>query len=565
MPYVLGIICYGWHEAAAVLINDGKIIAAAEEERFSRKKFDNNFPEQSISFCLDHAGIEAQDLAAIGYGFNPRRKMINKALHVARYFPRSINLLTTRGDLFKKMNAIESEIRQKLRFTGPVYKLNHHLGHAASTFYPSSFEESAIMAIDGAGDWESCWWGAGRGNKITEMGTLDWPLSLGHIYTAFTEFLGFSAFSDEYKVMGLAPYGTPRFVREMEKIFWPTKSGFGVDFGYFNFPTGHFPRFGKKIVQTFGEPLRGTDGDIAQHYRDVAASVQAQLEVIIAHLTRMVVLQTGLKTICLAGGVGMNCVANGKLISQGIVQRVFVPPCASDAGVALGAAYLAHLKVCGQLNRQPMETALLGSEYNDMEIEKAIRCNGLEGQRVENPSCVAAELLSQGKVIGWYQGRFEFGQRALGARSILADPRKAEMKEVINRKVKFREPFRPFAPSVLEERVYDFFRCAYPVPFMTEVYPVRDDKKAVIPAVTHEDGTARIQTVSKKVNPRYWELINRFGELTGVPVVLNTSFNVKGQPIVNTPGQAVETFLNTDIDALVCGNFLVQKLGSSSV
>jgi carbamoyltransferase len=558
MPYVLGIICYGWHEAAAVLINDGQIIAAAEEERFSRKKFDNGFPSQSIDFCLKQGGISANDLKAIGYGFNPRRKVVNKALHIARYFPRSINLLTTRGDLFKKMNGIQGEIRDKLKFSGPIYQLNHHLGHAASTFLPSPFEESAIMAIDGAGDWESCWWGAGRGNQITEMGTLDWPLSLGHIYTAFTEFLGFSAFSDEYKVMGLAPYGTPRFVGEMEKIFWPTKDGFGVDFNYFNFPTGHFPRYGDKIVQTFGPALKNTE-EVPEHFRDVAASVQAQLEVIIAHLTRMVVKRTGLKTICLAGGVGMNCVANGKLISQGIVERVFVPPCASDAGVALGAAYLAHLKVTGGLKRQPMETALLGADYTDAEIETAIRCQGLEPKRVENPSIVAAELLSEGKVIGWYQGRFEFGQRALGARSILADPRKAEMKEIINRKVKFREPFRPFAPSVLEERVSEFFHCSHSVPFMTEVYPVREEKKAIIPAVTHEDGTARLQTVSKKVNRPYWELIHHFGERTGVPVVLNTSFNVKGQPIVNTPGQAVETFLNTDIDALVCGNYLVLK------
>ena len=562
MPYVLGIICYGWHEAAAVLINDGEIIAAAEEERFSRKKFDNSFPEQSIAFCLKQAGIQANDLKAIGYGFNPRRKMINKALHIARYFPRSINLLTTRGDLFKKMNAIESEIRQKLDFRGPVLRLNHHLGHAASTFFPSPFEESAIMAIDGAGDWESCWWGAGRGNKITEMGTLDWPLSLGHIYTAFTEYLGFSAFSDEYKVMGLAPYGSPKFLGEMEKIFWPTPNGFAVDFSYFNFPTGHFPRFGNKIVEKLGPPLKDTE-EIPQHFRDVAASVQAQLEVIISHLTRMVVKRTGFRTICLAGGVGMNCVANGKLISEGIVDRVFVPPCASDAGVALGAAYIAHLQVIGTLNRKPMETALLGSEYSEAEIEKAIRCNGLEGKLVENPSRVAAELLSQGKVIGWYQGRFEFGQRALGARSILADPRKAEMKEIINRKVKFREPFRPFAPSVLEEHASEFFHCSHNVPFMTEVYPVRPEKKAVIPAVTHEDGTARIQTVSKKVNPRYWELIHHFGQLTGVPVVLNTSFNVKGQPIVTTPAQAVETFLNTDIDALVCGNYLVMKKSSA--
>ena len=561
MSYALGIICYGWHEAAAVLVNDGHVVAAAEEERFTRKKFDSSFPERAIAFCLKRAGIQSKDLAAIGYGFDPRRKLFQKVVHLARYFPGAIHLFMSRREILQRMNGFEKTLREKTNFTGPVYRLNHHLCHAASTFFSSPFAEATILTLDGVGDWEACWWGRGRGHQIEELGTIDWPLSLGHIYAAFTEFLGFQAFSDEYRVMGLAPYGKPTLTKEMAKLFWPTEKGYDVDFNYFGFSTGKIPRYSAKLVEKFGPPLRGNEIEIPESYRNLAASLQAQIEIVISHLARLAVAQTGVKKLCLAGGVAMNCVANGKLLSEKIADEIYVPSCASDAGVALGAAFLAHLKSTGGLRREVLSTALLGPDYSDAEIQAAICAHKLPFEKIENPSACAAELLSQGKVIAWFQGRMEFGQRALGARSILANPRRAEMKDIINAKVKFREPFRPFAPSVLEENANDFFHCTSKVPFMTEVYDVREEKKIIIPAVTHVDGTARLQTVSKSVNPLYWNLIKQFGERTGVPVVLNTSFNVKGQPIVNTPTEAMETFLKTDIDALICGNFLVAKNG----
>lgn len=559
VPYTLGVSCYSWHEASAVLVNSGQVIAAAEEERFTGKKFDNSFPENAIAFCLKQAGIRSRDLAAIGYGFNPRRKLLRKALHLARYFPDSLHLLSTRGQTLRQMNGIVSDLRQRLGFSGPVYRLNHHLCHAASAFFSSPFEEAAILTMDGIGDWEACWWGRGRGTGIQQTGSINWPHSLGHVYTAFTEYLGFQPFSDEYRVMGLAPCGQPAFAKEMAEIFWPTRDAYAVNLDYFVFPTGHIPRYSARLVERFGPPRSPDSDQIEQRYRDIAASVQGQLEVVVEHLVRKLLGQTGLKQICLAGGVAMNCSANGKLLAKQIVEQLYVPPCVSDAGTSLGAAYLAHLNSAGSLRRSVLQTALLGPDYSDAEIEAAIRDRQLAPEKLTDPPARAAELLSQGRVIGWLQGRMEFGQRALGARSILADPRQADMKEIINAKVKFREPFRPFAPSVLEERVNEFFHCDHSAPFMTEIYAVRAEKKAVLPAVTHVDGTARVQTVCKSENPIFWELIKRFDDLTGVPVVLNTSFNVKGQPIVNTPAEAVDTFLNTDLDALICGNWLLLK------
>jgi carbamoyltransferase len=563
VPYTLGIICYGWHEAAAVLVNDGHVVAAAEEERFTREKFDAGFPGQAIAFCLKRAGIQSRDLAAVGYGFNPRRKLLQKALHLVRYAPGSINLLTTRTGRLQRMNSITADLRERIGFSGPVYRFNHHLCHAASTFFASPFPEAAILTLDGIGDWEACWWGRGHGSQIEELGAINWPRSLGHVYAAFTEYLGFKTFSDEYRVMGLAPCGQPVFVREMAEIFWPTRDGYDVNSDYFTFPTGHVPRFSAKVVEKFGPPLAHPGQEIPEHYRNIAASLQAQLETVVEHLVRLLTRQTGLRRLCLAGGVAMNCVANGKLLSKKIVDEIYTPPCASDAGTALGAAWLAWLKTGRPLQRQVLQTAMLGPEYTEAEIDAAFRAGHLQAETVEDPAGSAAELLSQGKVVAWFQGRMEFGQRALGARSILADPRRAEMKEIINAKVKFREPFRPFAPSVLEERANDFFHCDRPAPFMTEVYAVRAEKRPVIPAVTHVDGTARLQTVRKSVNPLYWQLIWKFGELTGVPVVLNTSFNVLGEPIVNTPAEAVATFLKTDLDALICGNRLVVKTRNS--
>lgn len=559
MAYALGVICYGWHESAAVLVKDGAVVAAAEEERFSRRKFDSSFPKEAIAFCLAQAGIRPADLCAIGYGFDPRRQLPAKALHLIRHFPASLELITKRGPLLDRMNTIEQDFREKLAYGGPVYRLNHHLCHAASTFFSAPFERAAILTLDGAGDWESCWWGSGTGTQIRQIGTVNWPDSLGHIYAAFTEYLGFQPFSDEYKVMGLAPYGTARYVDKIEPIFYATETGYRLNFDYFDFQTGKVPRYSQKLVDTFGPPLDQTENTVPEHYRDIAASLQLHLERVIFHLVDLATQAADSRNLCLAGGVAMNSVANGKILSKGLVDALYVPPCASDAGVALGAAYLAHLRSTGQLQRQELRSALLGPAYGEAAIAAAIAKAGLSAERVDDPAQTAAELITAGNVVGWYQGRMEFGQRALGCRSILADPRRAEMKDIVNTKIKFRETFRPFAPSVLEEHVNEYFDCPSPSPFMTEVYPVLSEKQSVIPAVTHVDGTGRVQTVAKAVNPLYWHLIHHVYSLTGVPVVLNTSFNVKGQPIVNTPAEAIETYLQTEMDALVCGPFKLVK------
>jgi carbamoyltransferase len=561
MSYTLGVICYGRHESAAVVVESGRVVAAAEEERFSRRKFDPDFPACSIDFCLRQAGIRARDLSAVGYGFDPRRRLLAKAAYAARRFPTSAALINSGWRLSRKMNGIERDLAEHIGYRGQVFRFNHHLCHAASTFFASPFDSAAILTLDGAGDWESAWWGKGTGTRIEGIEHIDWPQSLGHVYSAFTEYLGFEPFADEYKVMGLAAYGEPRYLDAMREIFRETGRGYHIDLSYFNFQSARPPRYSRKLVKLFGAPLRETDGDVPQYYRDVAASAQRQLERVVSHLARRLVAATGERRLCLAGGVAMNSLANGRLLDEGIVDELYVPPCASDAGVALGAAYLAHLKVTGTLERAELKTAALGPAYDDAAILEAIRTHDLNVRQVGDPTGEAARLISEGKIVGWFQGRMEFGQRALGSRSILADPRRTEMKEIVNARIKFREPFRPFAPSVLAERAHEYFERADGNYFMTRVCAVRADKREIIPAVTHVDGTARVQAVERETLPLYWKLIKTFGDLTGVPVVLNTSFNVRGQPIVNTPTEAVETFLATTLDALCCGNYLVTRTG----
>jgi carbamoyltransferase len=563
VSYALGVICYGRHESAAVVVESGRVVAAAEEERFSRRKFDPDFPARAIDFCLRQAGITANDLSAVGYGFDPRRRLFAKAAYAARRFPSSAALINSGWRLSRKMNGIERDLRERSGYSGQVFRFNHHLCHAASTFFASPFDAAAILTLDGAGDWESAWWGKGAGTHIEASAKIDWPQSLGHVYSAFTEYLGFEPFADEYKVMGLAAYGEPRYLDAMSEIFRGTPRGYHVDLSYFNFQSARPPRYSRRLVELFGAPLTNTDGDVPQHYRDVAASAQRQLERVVSHCARLVVEATGERRLCLAGGVAMNSLANGKLLDEDIVDELYVPPCASDAGVALGAAYLAHLKSVGTLERTELKTAALGPEYDDAQVLEAIRACGLNARAVDDPAGEAARLVAAGKIVGWFQCRMEFGQRALGSRSILADPRRAEMKDVVNARIKFREPFRPFAPSVLAERAPEYFDNARGNYFMTRVCTVRADKRQVIPAVTHVDGTARVQLVERETLPLYWKLIKTFDELTGVPVVLNTSFNVRGQPIVNTPEEAVETFLSTALDALVCGNCLITRTGEN--
>ncbi len=448
MTYTLGIICFGLHESAAVLVSEGRVIAAAEEERFSRNKFDAAFPLHAINFCLDFAQIKARDLSGVGFAFDPRRKTLQKVAHIVRYFPKSINLFLRTRHRMSSAGGFHSDFRKSLNYDGTIVSYNHHLCHAASSFFASPFESSSILVIDGVGDWESVWWGQGEGTKIQVLGKINWPFSLGHIYAAVTEYLGFKPFSDEYKVMGLASYGKPSLRKEVAEVFFPTPTGFGVNFKYFDFQFGGPKRFSRHFVSKFGPPAKDPDA-VDSRYRDIAASFQEQLENVLFALVEMLVKKTGDRRLCLAGGVAMNCVANGKLLSSGIVRDLFVPPCASDSGAALGAAYLmAKTTANASFTRAPLETAHLGPEYESRRILNAIQARGLMATEPKSVTEKAAELLAGGSVLGWFEGRMEFGQRALGARSILADPRQTDMKDLITVKVKFRETFRPFAPSI---------------------------------------------------------------------------------------------------------------------
>ncbi len=559
MTMTLGLFCHQVHESAAVLVRDGKVVAAAEEERFSRKKMDSSYPRNAIDYCLKQGCISGKQLDAVGYGWAAGSRLASKASFFVRHLPKSLSMLPMMRTMSGRTGEVEGLARRHLGFDGPFLRLNHHLCHAASALFSSSFDRAAILTIDGSGEWECAWGGVGDGRRLENLWVVDWPHSLGHVYAALTEYLGFEPLFDEYKVMGLAAYGEPRYMEQIEQLFFPTPDGYRVDERFFNFHLSRRPRYGQRLVEMFGPPVGKSCEKIPERYRHIAASLQAQAERVMLHLVERLVKETGLRRLCLAGGVAMNSVANGRIVREGLVDEIYVPPCASDSGAALGAAYLAQLSLDGQTRPEPAPSALLGPEFDDSQIVQALSDRHLVFRAVEAPAETAAQLLAQGKVIGWFQGRMEFGQRALGARSILADPRRAEMKDVVNEKIKFREEFRPFAPAILAEKQTEYFEHSSPSPFMTQVYPIRQEKWEVIPAVTHVDGTGRVQTVGDESNALFRELIRCFDEMTGVPVVLNTSFNVKGEPIVNTPGEALDTFLRTDMDAVILGNHLAMK------
>ncbi|MDP6084515.1 MAG: carbamoyltransferase C-terminal domain-containing protein [Nitrospinota bacterium] len=555
---ILGFYCFGRHDSSVSLVRDGNILAAAEEERFSRRKFDREFPASALAFCLEWGGVDVRDLEAVAVAWNPRAHRKEKVLHVLRHFPASIRIFIQSSGRHVQLDNARGHFTKRTGYRGPFHPINHHLAHAASAFYPSPFEEAAVLTVDGVGEWETVWMGKGKGTDLERLRSQGWPHSLGAVYTAVTQFLGFQIFSDEYKVMGLAPYGEPARLDRFREIITLTDKGFRVDPAYFGYHVGRENFFSKRFVQTFGSP-REPDGPVEKQHEDLAASLQARTEEVLIHLARIARIESGSPNLCLAGGVALNSVAVGKIIDEGVADRIFIPPCAGDAGVSLGAALYVSHAVLGMDRAAPLRDARLGPEWGEAHMRAALAGGGLEYEVSADVISAAASALAGGEVIGWFQGRTEFGQRALGARSILADPRRAEMKDIINAKVKFREAFRPFAPSVQEERLSEFFHGTLPCPFMTQVYRVRDGARDLIPAVTHVDGTGRVQTVARDSNPLYWELLQAFGAKTGVPILLNTSFNVKGEPIVNTPEDAVACFLKADLDLLCMGNLLARK------
>ena len=586
--YVLGLSAF-YHDSAACLLRDGEIIAAAQEERFTRKKGDASFPRHAVRYCLQAAGIAPSELAYVGFYDKPLLKferILETYLGVA---PKGFTSFRMAGPVWLKEKLFtDRDIHRALDgYEGDVLYAEHHESHAASAFFPSPFAEAAILTVDGVGEWATAAFGVGRGDDFELFNELHWPDSLGLLYSAFTYYSGFKVNSGEYKLMGLAPYGEPAYVDVIyrELVDLREDGSFTLNQNYFNYLTGLTMTNGA-FDRLFGGPPRVPESPLTQREMNLARSIQVVCEEVLLRMARTVHRETGMPNLCLAGGVALNCVANGRLLREGPFQQLWIQPAAGDAGGALGVAQLIWHRYCRQPRavmpeRDGMKGALLGPEFSPEEIEACLASHGAAYERLERSGLLrrAAELLAQGKVVGWFDGRMEFGPRALGARSILGDPRNPCMQAQMNLKIKFREGFRPFAPSVLRERVSDYFDLACDSPYMLLVAPVKQDRqipmtaeqralwgidqlnvpRSDIPAATHIDYSARIQTVTRETNPNYYDLIREFERLTACPVLVNTSFNVRGEPIVCTPADAYRCFMRTHLDHLVLGPFLLDK------
>ncbi len=575
--YILGINAY--HAgASACLIKDGQLIAAVEEERFNRIKYAAGFPVESIRYCLEQAGITAHDLDHIGISKDPTANMYKKILYTLRRRP-SLRLIKDRLAHMGEVQDIKKTFCQALGIEpaavqAEFHNVEHHRAHLASAFFVSPFQEAALLSVDGFGDFVSTMIGRGSGNKIEVLDTVNFPYSLGIFYTAVTQWLGFTKFGDEGKVQGLAAYGQPVCLDNLRKIVRLKPDGqFDLDLDYFinwsevvnmtweegspSLATVYSPKF----VTKFGAP-RHPHTEVTPAQANMAASLQLMLEEAEFHVIRHLQQVTGLKALCMAGGVALNSTVNGKILPQTPFTDIFIQPAANDAGTALGVAYYIYHQLLGMPRCFVMDRAYTGPSFRNGTVESALQRHNLAYQThdLDEMSKRVAQLLAEGKVVGWFQGNMEWGPRALGNRSILADPRRDDMKDILNARVKHREKFRPFAPSILMESVGDYFDQTYPDPFMIKVYNVLEHKRKEIPAVTHIDGTGRLQTVGKEQNPLYWQLIKEFENITGVPIVLNTSFN-ENEPIVCRPEEAIECFLRTRMDALAIGNYLIEKEG----
>ena len=590
--YILGISCF-YHDSAATLLHDGDLVAAAQEERFTRKKNDYGFPQLAIEFCLRQAGITLEDLGYVVFYEKPLPKFERILMSMLSTYPRSWKVFReAMVAWFQEKLWVKSIMMDKLGLPAEkVLFVEHHLSHAASAFFASPFEEAAVLTIDGVGEWTTtalgratASWEDGTLNRIDLTSELRFPHSLGLLYSAFTAWLGFEVNEGEYKVMGMAPYGRPLYMDRLEKMLTIHSDGsFHLNMDYFSYHYSPERTFNDRFVRLWGEPrvhdteffCETTGHDLTgreaiakrnQYYADVAASIQRLTEETLLKMVNHLHEQTGLDHLVMAGGVGLNSVANGRIMRESPFHQIYIQPAAGDAGGALGAALYAYHVLLGQPRRFIMEHAYYGEAFDEDTCRQFLEINNIPYEFVEDERLLAdrvSDALVSGQVVGLFQGRFEWGPRALGNRSILADPRTAEMKNIVNVKIKFREPFRPFAPVVPEERAAEFFdlqRAAgqYPQRFMLMVSDVLEDKQAIIPAVSHM-GTGRLQTVRREWNPRYYDIIEAFGAKTGVPVLMNTSFNLRGEPIVTTPANAFNTFSKSDIDLLVLERFLVHK------
>lgn len=558
--YILGISCF-YHDSAACLIKDGELVSAVQEERFSRIKHDWRFPLNAINYCINEAGISINEIEIISFYEKPILKFERVLETLLSVAPRGYKaFIDTIPSWIKQKLWLPSIIKKHLGYSEKILYSEHHLSHAAGSFFLSPFDESAILTIDGVGEWATASYGCGKGNKILITHEMYFPNSLGLLYSAFTSYLGFSVNDSEYKVMGMAPYGSPVYYDLITRQIVDIKEDGSIrlNLKYFSFQYGK-RMFNKNLESVFGIPKRIPESPINKEHFDIAASIQKVIEDIIMKMAHHVHKETRMKNLCLAGGVSLNCVANGRLLREGPFENIFIQPASGDAGGAIGAAYIAYHHYLKNSDRHPLRTTYLGPSFSNEEIRQFLLENSIRFVELKDRDLIdkTAALLSEGKVIGWFQGRMEFGPRALGNRSILADPRIPEMKDIINKKVKFREAFRPFAPAVLIEHVRDFFDISVESPYMLLTAQVLSDR---IPAVTHLDRSARIQTVKEVDNPVFHSLLKRFGEITGIPVLLNTSLNLKGEPIAMTPRDAYSCFIRSGMDCLVLGNFIISKV-----
>jgi len=574
---ILGINAYHADSSAAIF-RDGVLIAATEEERFRRVKHWAGFPSQAIGFCLKEAGISLHEVDHIAIGRDPYAKLARKILFLMKNPGGGFRAVMDRlanakkvASLAEEFKSLDSSLDEKI-IKSRIHHVEHHRSHLASAFFASPFEEAAILSIDGSGDFTTTMTAVGRGNQMEVLDSVDFPDSVGLFYTAFTQLLGFPHYGDEYKVMGLAPYGDPKYVDQLkevlvfdsngmfhlnQKYFRSAKSGI-ISYGEDHIPVVA-PLFTDYMIDKFGAE-RKRDEPLTQYHKDLGASVQRITELLIFHILNALQKKTGLKNICIAGGVAQNSVANGKLTRNTAFEKIYIPSAGHDAGISMGSALYVYNQVLKQPRQLPQYSAFTGSRFSNEEIETYLQSRGITYIRyTENEiyDIITKQLIDSG-VVGWFSGRAEFGPRALGARSIIADPRRADAKDLLNSKIKRRESFRPFAPSILKEYVGEYFEVTDDVPFMEKVFPIRKEKQSLIPAVTHVDGTGRLQSVDRNTAPRYYQLIETFRQKTGIPILLNTSFN-ENEPIVNSPEHALDCFLRTNMDMLVLENCVITR------
>lgn len=590
--YILGISCF-YHESAACLLQNGEVVAASSEERFTRKKHDNSFPENAVKFCLDVANITQQDLDYVVFYEKPFWKFHRILLSALASYPESLGYFTeAMKEWLTSKLWTKAILKEKLKISSKkILFVPHHISHSAASFYPSGFETASIMTFDGVGEWTTTTFGKGEDTKISINKEIRFPHSLGLLYSVFTAFLGFEVNDGEYKVMGMAPFGKPRFLKEVKKLITIHRDGsYSLNMDYLSYHKSTKKTFNEKFIKLFGEP-RPKDlhfftvnsgypsyfgpkpqnyknlTTLNQHYADIAASIQEVTEEVLLVAAENLFKETKNSNLCIGGGVGLNSVANGKLLQRGPFKKIFIQPAAGDDGGAMGASLYVYHNLLGKPRKFIQKNSFFGKKYSNEEIKKVLDSKKIKYKKYKSESRLIkflTEALVQKKVIGFFHGKAEWGPRALGSRSILANPTTPEMKDIVNVKIKFREPYRPFAPVSLPQFAKEYFELGdlnhqSLTSFMLGVFPVKKSKRRLLPAVTHIDGSARMQIIERSQNKRYFDLIKSFGDKTGIYVLLNTSFNVKGEPIVNSPLDALNTFLNCGLDILVLEDYVVYK------